>query len=96
MYQHNALKAFYLQHKGPLKWIPSKTIFSMQVECNTRYASVQQLWKLVNFKFVMYDIVYNEFKKMVTELLGTETNNFKPWIQLPVRKRKQKYATYAI
>ena len=44
----------------------------------------------------MYDIVYNEFKKMVTELLGTETNNFKPWIQLPVRKRKQKYATYAI
>ena len=50
----------------------------MQVECNTRYASVQQLWKLVNFKFVMYDIVYNEFKKMVTELLGTETNNFKP------------------
>ena len=33
---------------------------------------------------------------MVTESPGTETNNFKPQIQLPVRKRKEKFASYAI
>ena len=33
---------------------------------------------------------------MVTESPGTETNNFRPLIQLPARKRKQKFASYAI
>ena len=33
---------------------------------------------------------------MVTESPGTETNNFKPQIQLPARKRKEKFASYAI
>ena len=46
------------------------------------------------FKFVMYDSVWifthYVLKKMVTESLGAETNNFKPLIQLPARKRKQK------
>ena len=52
------------------------------------------------FKCVMYDsvwiITHHELNKMVTESLGTETNNFKPLIQLPARKRKQKFASYAI
>ena len=52
------------------------------------------------FKFVMYDsvwiITHHELNKMVTESLGNETNNFKPLIQLPTRKRKQKSASYAI
>ena len=52
------------------------------------------------FKCVMYDsvriITYHELNKMVTESLGTETNNFKPLIQLPARKREQKFASYAI
>ena len=30
VYQHNAVKVLHLQHKGMLKWIPSKTIFNMQ------------------------------------------------------------------
>ena len=51
-------------------------------------------------KFVMYDsvwiITHHELNKMVTESPGTETNNFKPLIQLPARKRKQKFASYAI
>ena len=46
---------------------------------------------------IMHEVLHiMNLKKMVTELLGTETNNFKPWIQLPVRKRKQKFAKYAI
>ena len=48
----------------------------------------------------MYDsvwiITHHELNKMVTESLGTETNNFKPLIQLPARKREQKFASYAI
>ena len=51
-------------------------------------------------KFVMYNsvwiITHDELNKMVTESPGTETNNFKPLIQLPARKRKQKFASYAI
>ena len=38
--------------------------------------------------------VMNE--KIVTESLGTETNNFKPEIQLPARKRKLKFASFEI
>ena len=41
----------------------------------------------------MYDsvwiITHHELNKIVTESLGTETNNFKPLMQPPARKRKQ-------
>ena len=44
------------------------------------------------FKFVMYDsvwiITHHVLNKMVTESLGTETNNFKPLIQLPLKRAK--------
>ena len=41
----------------------------------------------------MYDsvwiITHHELNKIVTESLGTETNNFKPLMKPPARKRKQ-------